>query len=143
MSQKFFNFAITIIASIMILGAFPKEALSKFIGPDKSTQYNTVKDVLDHPIDDVKVHLKGKITSKITWNRYTFKDSTGEITVKIKPKKLAHVDITPDSEVEIFGDIEVKFLASAVEIEVDHLNALSGGVNVPGGYHSQPKPAAH
>lgn len=143
MSHKFFNFIIAIIASVMIFGAFPKKALSKFIGPDKSAQYNTVKDVLEHPIDDVKVHLKGKITSKIAWNRYLFKDGTGEIVVKIKPKKLAHVDITPDSEIEIFGEIEVKFLASAVEIEVDHLNALSGGVNVPGGYHSEPKPAVH
>lgn len=132
MSRILSYFIVVIVAALITFGVFLNKASAGFVGPDQSTQYNTVKDILDHPVDDVKVHLKGKITAKIAWNRYIFKDDTGEITVKIKPSKISHVDITPKTKIEIFGEIEVKYVVGgAIEVEVDHIAVVSDAVKVP------------
>lgn len=132
MLKKLSYLAAVIFVATAIFFSFSSDALAEFVGPDQSKRYNTIKDVLDHPVDDVKVSLKGKIITKISWNRYIFKDDTGEITVKIKPHKLAHVEITPETAVEIFGEIEVRYvIGGPIEIEVDHITVIGKKVEQP------------
>ncbi len=91
-----------------------------FVGPDKTPHYNSVKDVLDTPVDDVKIVLRGKITEKIAHERYKFSDDTGTIIVQIKDRLMKTITVKHTSTIEIYGEIEVKYSPlKTVEVEVD------------------------
>lgn len=127
MSRKLFYFILIITVSVATFGCFTHQASSKFIGPDKSAYYKTVKDILSHPVDDVPVHLKGKITEKIAWDRYIFSDDTGSITVRIKPSRIDSLNVTPKTKIEIFGEVDVKHIGT-IEIDVARITLLQDEV---------------
>lgn len=98
---------------VMALGA----ATAQFIGPGTS-DIMTVKSVLDRPVDDMFVTLKGYIVKKISHDKYIFKDNTGEIRVDIDEKYFPYgTPITAQTLVMIQGEVDKDFMTSP-EIEV-------------------------
>ena len=109
MNRLFFLFGLLVMA----LGA----ATAQFIGPGTS-DIVTVKSVLDRPVDDMFVTLKGYIVKKISHDKYIFKDNTGEIRVDIDEKYFPYgTPITAQTLVMIQGEVDKDFMTSP-EIEV-------------------------
>ena len=118
--RKFF------IVFLILVPAFFVNA--EFVGPNTSPTYNSVKDVLNNPVDDTFVVLKGHIIKKLNNKKYLFKDGTGQITVEISYKRISHIHITQKTLVEIHGKIDVDhFPTNSVEIEVKHINVIKSG----------------
>ncbi|MEI6057277.1 MAG: NirD/YgiW/YdeI family stress tolerance protein [Lentisphaerota bacterium] len=59
--------------------------------------------------NDSHIWLEGNLIKKNCKSCYTFKDSTGEIVVKICPKVWNKLDVTPDQKVRIYGEVEKSF----------------------------------
>ena len=76
-----------------------------------------VKDVLNLK-DDSKVILKGHILNSLGDEKYTFSDGTAEVIVEIDNEDWAGREITPDSVVEIFGEVDKDF-SKPTKIDVD------------------------
>lgn len=59
--------------------------------------------------EDSHVWIEGNLIKKNCKKCYTFKDTTGEIKVKICPKTWNNLDVTPDQKVRIYGEVEKSF----------------------------------
>ena len=95
-----------------------------FSGPVSGSQANNVADALKLS-DDARVTLTGKIVSKLAGSKdeYIFKDDTGEIQVKIKPKAFGGLDITDTTNIRISGKMDKDF-AEKPEIDVKHIEIV-------------------
>lgn len=67
--------------------------------------------------DDTKVIIKGNIVNKLSKDKYTFKDSTGSITVDIDNDKWGEIASDTKDTLELVGEIERK--QDYVELDVD------------------------
>lgn len=85
----------------------------------------SVKAILDNPVDDMEVTLQGTIGRKVKHEKYRFDDGTGEITVEIddddRPDDRA---LKPGMRVEIYGEVENNF-GRDPEIDVKKVRILS------------------
>ena len=70
-----------------------------------------------------RVILTGKITQSVGRDYYTFRDSTGEITVEIKRKVWRGLSVNPSDSVEITGEVEKKFIGK-IKIEVKNIRKI-------------------
>lgn len=70
-------------------------------GPDMTTVQATKS-----MADDAWVTLKGNIIKHNGKNRYTFRDATGEIEVKIDREAWNGQDVSPSDVVEIRGEVD-------------------------------------
>jgi uncharacterized protein (TIGR00156 family) len=73
--------------------------------------------------DDTYVTLQGSIVRSIGKERYTFRDSTGEITLEIDNRVWAGRTVTPEMRGEVRGEVE-KDLFDPTEIDVGTLTVL-------------------
>ena len=74
--------ATTLIAASGILCAVGT-ANAQYVGPSQATSYRNVAEILKNPVDDVRVTLRGKVTSRLSDDMYQFTDGTGTISVEI------------------------------------------------------------
>jgi len=65
---------------------------------------------------DAPVILIGNITRSLSSSSYTFKDSTGEITIKAAKKAFGGVNIGSEDRVVIVGFVSIN--KGAVEVDV-------------------------
>lgn len=95
-----------------------------FKGPAATTEASTVAEALKLA-DDARVILTGNIVSQLSKDEYTFKDATGEIIIEVNPKtfRALGVDVTPETQVRIFGKMDKDF-AQKPEIEVKHIEII-------------------
>lgn len=70
--------------------------------------------------DDSKVMLRGNIINSLGDEKYTFKDSTGEVVVEIDDDEWNGLNVTPESTVEIFGEVDKEW-NKPTKIDVDSL----------------------
>jgi len=70
--------------------------------------------------DDTPVILQGNIINTIGHERYTFADATGQITVEIDNEDWKGIDVTPETNVEIYGEVD-KGLFKKTKVEVDSI----------------------
>jgi uncharacterized protein (TIGR00156 family) len=89
-----------------------------------AVQKATVKSIVDKPVDDQYVVLRGFIAEKLADDTYTFKDASGSIRVRIPDSHFPAKPIKPDTKVELAGKVETDFLVSP-EIQVTRLKILS------------------
>lgn len=73
--------------------------------------------------DDAPVTLTGNIVSRISGDKYVFRDATGEITIDIDDEDFRGQDVTPNDTVRIMGDVDKEF-GRGVEIDVKRLEVL-------------------
>ena len=74
--------------------------------------------------DDTYVILRGNIVRSVGKDKYIFKDATGEITVDIDNHIWGGRNVTPQSNVEIYGEVDRDFMEPP-EIDVTRLNVLN------------------
>lgn len=85
-----------------------------FEGPD-SLQLTTAS-AATKLADDTPVKLQGYIIKSIGDERYEFKDSSGTITVEIDNDDWGGVQATPETKVEIRGEIEKEWNGTEVDV---------------------------
>jgi len=73
--------------------------------------------------DDERVTIQGNIVSKISNDKYTFKDSTGTMTVDIDNDKWSGIASNTKETLEISGEIEKKL--NSTELDVEHVRKVS------------------
>ncbi|MEI6056675.1 MAG: NirD/YgiW/YdeI family stress tolerance protein [Lentisphaerota bacterium] len=100
---------LTFATIAILLGAYCSYA--DLIMPQDKAPVITITTVSDalNMSNDSHIWLEGNLIKKNCKSCYTFKDSTGEITVKICPKAWNKLDVTPDQKVRIYGEVEKSF----------------------------------
>ena len=112
----FYLFCLLIIISAGIVHA-------QFTGPGvQQSQAVTVSQALTLP-HKTPVILTGTIVEGIGREKYTFRDSTGEIIVEIERKVWRGLSVSPSDTVEISGKLE-KELFKKPKIEVKAIRIL-------------------
>lgn len=114
--KKFLYLAVLATASSAALLSAPANA--QYTGPSAEPAYKSVKEILANPVDDKDVTLKGHVLKKVSNEKYTFSDGTGEIRVEIDNDILPTTPIDDKTKVEIRGELEKDFMESP-EIDVD------------------------
>lgn len=69
--------------------------------------------------DDMHVVLRGNIVQHLGKKKYLFKDETGTITVEIHKDKWRGQTVTPETAVELRGEVDKDW--NSVEIDVDEI----------------------
>ncbi|MFA0412937.1 NirD/YgiW/YdeI family stress tolerance protein [Vibrio renipiscarius] len=99
---------------------------SGFKGPTQTI--STVQQVLsaDAFNDDMPVTLTGNIKASLGGEMYLFTDATGEITVEIDHDKWLNQTATPETKVQLIGEIDKEKSGTKVDtkIDVDTLRVL-------------------
>lgn len=83
----------------------------------------TVADVLKRGRDDQRVSLTGNVIRKVGWEKYLFRDASGEIRIEIDDDVMPTEPFDDKTKVEIVGEVERDFLRS-VEIDVKAIRIL-------------------
>lgn len=99
-------------------------AAAQFAGPGAPDAPTTVQAILDSPDDDQTVMLQGVLLEKVGHEKYAFSDETGQIRVEIDDDVFPPRRITPDSTVDIYGEVEKDFLRSP-EVDVERMTIVA------------------
>ena len=67
--------------------------------------------------DDSYVTVQGNIVKRISSDKYTFKDSTGTMTVEIDDDKWAGQSVNMTDKLELAGEIEKKFNSTILDVD--------------------------
>ena len=108
--------SLTIAAALV--GVFSGAAHAQYAGPSSGAMAQSVKAILDNPVDDQAVRLEGHILRMIGNEKYTFSDGTGEITAEIDDTDMPKEKIDEKTRVEIVGEVDTG-RNRAPEIDVD------------------------
>jgi len=118
---------ISLILTLSILTSI--NLLADFQDPSDSYEKTTVVK-LKRLEKGTSVTLTGNIIKKLKNNNYIFKDSTGQINVKISAKLIKKLTITPEIGVTISGELD-KFMRAGIgssnTIIVDKVEINSSG----------------
>ena len=127
MKKIFFGLLFVIVVGIVLAFVFSNT---------KIIQKNTVRDVIENAVEldkrDVKVTLKGVISSPISIKkkRFWFEDSTGQVIIEVKQHLMPMVPSTSDVQVEIRGKVDSEIDdGEGVKIEVSDLILDEGEPN--------------
>ncbi|MBI4706821.1 MAG: NirD/YgiW/YdeI family stress tolerance protein [Candidatus Omnitrophica bacterium] len=127
----------TVVVAIALFFA-ATGAFAQFAGPGATDSGNkTVKQILERPMDDMWVSLKGNILNKVAHEKYMFSDGTGQIVVEIDDEYFPYNrPITPQTTVEISGEVDHEF--TRLEIDVKQVTIISDTSTAPqqGGFKS-------
>lgn len=72
--------------------------------------------------DDTEVTLRGTIERHTGGEKYVFRDASGTVDMEIDSDRWVGQTVSPQDQVEIFGEVEKKW--NAVEIDVKRLRKL-------------------
>ncbi len=104
---------------VMVLFFAATGVFAQFTGPGMvGGGVTTVKQLLERPIDDMWVVLKGNILSQIGHELYIFSDGTGQIAVDIDYKYLPYNrTITPQTVVQIAGEVDAEYMGIKIDVK--------------------------
>ncbi|MFX1676316.1 NirD/YgiW/YdeI family stress tolerance protein [Paraburkholderia sp. A2WS-5] len=100
-----------------LIATFAAAAHAQYTGPGERPAATTVQQLASAGKDDQRVVLRGQVVKSLGDEKYTFKDSTGEIPVKIDARHwpsgqpvndTTTVDLTGKYDKEWFGTPKVK-----------------------------------
>lgn len=129
------TFALAAIVALMSAPAFAANTQGGFSGPGAPASQQqaggfsgpnssvTTVDAAKRLQDDAPVTLRGNIIQQNSDDDYTFKDSTGTISVDIDSKHWNGVNVTPSDVVEIIGEVDKD--KKGVEIDVKQLKKVN------------------
>jgi uncharacterized protein (TIGR00156 family) len=112
------------VLSALALGA--SLAFAQYVGPSATPTYKTVAEVLKNPVDDAPVVLTGHIVKKLSKDKYTFADATGEIRIDVDQKHFPATPVSEKTRVQIRGEVEKDFMHSP-EVDVDNIVVVDQG----------------
>ena len=110
------------IAVLSIALAFSSSTFAGFSGPGGTAPSVSTVKLVSEMNDDTKVILEGRLVNQLKDEHYTFKDATGEIEIEIDDKNFKGVDVTPDINVRITGEVDKEW--STVTIDVDRIEII-------------------
>ncbi|MCY9844865.1 NirD/YgiW/YdeI family stress tolerance protein [Vibrio caribbeanicus] len=117
----------TLILATLTLTASSLAFASGFKGPQNSGGFqgpsqgvSTVKEVRDSGMfsDDNPVTLVGHIKGSLGGEKYTFADETGEIVVEIDHDKWSGQNVTPETKVQLSGEIDKDLTDTRVDVDM-------------------------
>ncbi len=108
------------VAVVAQTNTFPAQQTGGYAGP--SVALSSVAQAKQMN-DDSYVVLQGSIVQHLGAKKYLFKDKTGEITVKISPKRWGGLTATPKDLLEIQGEVDKDW--NSLEIDVDSIRKLN------------------
>ncbi|EGU46723.1 protein YgiW [Vibrio ichthyoenteri ATCC 700023] len=120
-----------LLITTLALAASTSVFAQGFNGPQNASGFNgptqgisTVQQVLDAGMfsDDMPVTLTGNIKASLGGEMYIFTDTTGEITVEIDHDKWLNQTATPETKVQLIGEIDKNM--SGTKVDVDALRVL-------------------
>ncbi|HBM16621.1 MAG TPA: hypothetical protein DD381_09815 [Lentisphaeria bacterium] len=119
-----------IAATVIIMGS---SLMADFI-PDGEQSITTVAQALKAS-DGTFVSLTGRITGRIGKKKYSFSDSSGEVTLIISKRAWRRLDVSAQSTVTITGTVHSGFwdmigISSKPEVEVDTVSVVNGQIDV-------------
>lgn len=106
---------LSLLAMFMMLGSANAQLVGAaqptggFEGPGVASSATTVKQALSMS-DDSMVVLVGKIVNSLGDEKYTFRDSTGEVIIEIDDEDWHGVKVTPEDTIEIVGEVDKEFM---------------------------------
>lgn len=113
------------IAIAIMASASTNLAQAQYTGPNETPTYQNVASILKNPVNDTPVTLRGKLVKQSNHKMYQFNDGTGTINAKISPKQFAGQKVSPDTRIEIYGEVETS-RNKPVKIDVKHLRIVDG-----------------
>ena len=111
------NFLMTLL--VLLTPLCVTNAQAAFEGPTSAQTVTSVEKALSSR-DETPVVLVGKIVNSLGDEKYTFKDTSGEIIVEIDDEDWRGVNVTPENTVEIRGDVDKDFYEKT-KIDVDSI----------------------
>lgn len=112
--KKFVLFLFTVFC---INSAHAQVNTGGFEGPDINKNNVTVEQALKMS-DETRVVIVGQIVNSLGDEKYTFKDSTGEVIVEIDDEDWNGLKVKPENVIEITGEVD-KELMETTKIDVD------------------------
>ncbi|MFV0423697.1 NirD/YgiW/YdeI family stress tolerance protein [Oleidesulfovibrio sp.] len=108
--------------ALIIIFSAPTKA--DFTGPGSTPPVKTVAQA-EKAADNTPCVLQGQIIEKLQSanDKYTFQDSTGKITVEINHNMFAGQEVTPQTTVRLFGEVDNDTFEE-LSIEVSRLEVL-------------------
>ena len=116
----------TLILATLTLTASSLAFANGFKGPQNSGGFqgpsqgvSTVKEIRDSGMfsDEKPVTLVGNIKASLGGEKYTFVDETGEITVEIDHDKWLNQNVTPETKVQLSGEIDKDLTDTLVDVD--------------------------
>jgi len=86
-----------------------------FTGPD-DLRLVTAAEAAELP-DDTQVKMQGFIVRSLGDEKYEFKDDSGTLTVEIDDDDWRGLEVTPEDQVELWGEIEQERSGTELEAE--------------------------
>lgn len=112
-----------VAAALLVLGMHTP-AMAQYTGPGSQPAQSSIKQILENPVDDMAVVLRGKILRQLSSDKYMFTDGTGEIRVEIDTKLFPATAINETVQVELSGEVEKDFMESP-EIDAKALRVIN------------------
>lgn len=114
---------ILILAGVMMIATtVAAPAAAQFQGPGAEETATSVQAILDNPVDDQKVQLRGQIVEKVGDEEYIFTDGEARIRIEVDDDEFPQ-QITPDMTVEIYGEVEDD-VRQDPEIDVERITVV-------------------
>ena len=111
------------IFAMLLLSMLAAPSYAQYTGPIAASIATSVKAILDKPVDDQNVILKGKLIKQISLEKYVFSDGINQITADIDKDDFPLAPINENTLIEIRGEVK-KDLLGAPEIDVDTVRVL-------------------
>lgn len=96
---------------------------AQYLGPGAEQAPANLAAILDNPVDDQHVVLRGHLLRKLGKEHYLFSDGSAEMTVEIDDDDLPRQPIDDRVLVELDGEVEAAMLAEP-RIEVERLTIV-------------------
>lgn len=105
---------------------FPLRVSAQFIGPGARETLTDTQSLLNNPVEEQEVSLRGRLAKKVGDEKYLFQDDSGGIRVEIDDDEFLRLPrhVTPGMKIEIFGEVETAYLKSP-ELDVEVIRILS------------------
>ncbi|MBB5020404.1 uncharacterized protein (TIGR00156 family) [Chitinivorax tropicus] len=107
---------------LLAISLIPAVALAEYVGPAASTA-TTVKSILDNPVNDQTVVLRGHLLRRLSSDKYQFSDGSGEIRVDIDAKYIPADKISDKTVVELHGKVDKEW-RETTEIDVHEVKVV-------------------
>ena len=113
-------------AVVFVALLFPMRVSAQFIGPGAEDTLTDAQSILNNPVEEEEVSLRGRLAKKVGDEKYLFQDASGGMRVEIDDDEFLRLPhhVTPEMKIEIFGDVETAYLESP-EVDVEVIRILS------------------
>lgn len=104
-----------VLSLVASAAAASQPAAGGFQGPDNLPLVTVIE--AKKLGDDTAVKMQGLIVKSLGNERYEFKDETGTITVEIDKEDWHGVEATPETRIEVRGEVDKEL--NRIEVDVD------------------------